>query len=71
MLFLIAVIEQARDNIRKALELFFETASQEEEINRRLHLFDGKGLITQNLICKRWRMLALLFFLILFVRMKK
>jgi predicted RNase H-like HicB family nuclease len=29
-------IEQARDNLREALELFVETASP-EEINRRLH----------------------------------
>jgi predicted RNase H-like HicB family nuclease len=29
-------IEQARDNLKEALELFFETASQ-EEIKHRLH----------------------------------
>ncbi|MDQ7054552.1 MAG: type II toxin-antitoxin system HicB family antitoxin [candidate division KSB1 bacterium] len=29
-------VEQARDNLREALELFFETAS-EEEIKQRLH----------------------------------
>jgi len=29
-------IEQARDNLQEALELFFESAP-EEEINRRLH----------------------------------
>ncbi|HDH53633.1 MAG TPA: type II toxin-antitoxin system HicB family antitoxin [Nitrospirae bacterium] len=29
-------VEQARDNLREALELFFETASQ-EEIKQRLH----------------------------------
>ena len=29
-------VEQARDNLREALELFFETASQ-EEIERRLY----------------------------------
>ncbi|MFN3533559.1 MAG: type II toxin-antitoxin system HicB family antitoxin [Candidatus Brocadia sp.] len=29
-------IEQARDNLREALELFFETASS-EEVNQRLH----------------------------------
>jgi predicted RNase H-like HicB family nuclease len=29
-------IEQARDNLREALELFFECASQ-EEVQRRLH----------------------------------
>lgn len=29
-------IEQARDNLKEALELFFETASQ-EEIKQRLH----------------------------------
>ncbi len=31
-----STIEEARDNLREAVELFFETAS-EEEINRRLH----------------------------------
>ncbi|MBI5236262.1 MAG: type II toxin-antitoxin system HicB family antitoxin [Deltaproteobacteria bacterium] len=29
-------VEQARDNLREALELFFETASP-EEVKRRLH----------------------------------
>ena len=29
-------IEQARENLKEALELFFETASS-EEVNRRLH----------------------------------
>jgi len=29
-------VEQARDNLKEALELFFETASQ-EEIKQRLH----------------------------------
>ena len=29
-------VEQARDNLREALELFFETAS-EQEIQKRLH----------------------------------
>ena len=29
-------VEQARDNLREALELFFETASS-EEIKKRLH----------------------------------
>ena len=36
-------IEQARDNLREALELFFETASQ-EEIGRRL---SGDVFVTQ------------------------
>ena len=31
-----ATVEQARDNLKEALELFVETASP-EEINRRLH----------------------------------
>ncbi len=29
-------VEEARDNLREALELFFETAS-EDEVHRRLH----------------------------------
>lgn len=36
-------IEQARDNLQEALELFFETASQ-EEIGRRL---SGEVFVTQ------------------------
>jgi predicted RNase H-like HicB family nuclease len=36
-------IEQARDNLKEALELFFETASS-EEIGRRLH---GDIFVTQ------------------------
>jgi predicted RNase H-like HicB family nuclease len=36
-------IEQARQNLREALELFFEAAS-EEEIGRRLH---GEVYVTQ------------------------
>lgn len=36
-------IEQARDNLREALELFFETASP-EEITQRLH---GEIFVTQ------------------------
>ena len=36
-------IEQARDNLREALELFFETASP-EEIKQRLH---GEIYVTQ------------------------
>lgn len=36
-------IEQARDNLKEALELFFETASQ-EEIKQRLH---GEIYLTQ------------------------
>ncbi|MBN1590649.1 MAG: type II toxin-antitoxin system HicB family antitoxin [Pirellulales bacterium] len=36
-------IEQARDNLREALELFFETASR-EEIGRRL---SGELFVTQ------------------------
>ena len=36
-------IEQARDNLREALELFFECASP-EEIKRRLH---GEVFVTQ------------------------
>jgi predicted RNase H-like HicB family nuclease len=36
-------IEQARDNLREALELFFETASQ-EEVGRRL---SGEVFVTQ------------------------
>lgn len=36
-------IEQARDNLREALELFFETASP-EEIRQRLH---GEIFVTQ------------------------
>ncbi|MBM3295158.1 MAG: type II toxin-antitoxin system HicB family antitoxin [Candidatus Aminicenantes bacterium] len=36
-------IEEARDNLREALELFFETASP-EEINQRLH---GEIFVTQ------------------------
>ncbi|MBI5232778.1 MAG: type II toxin-antitoxin system HicB family antitoxin [Deltaproteobacteria bacterium] len=36
-------VEQARDNLREALELFFETASP-EEIKHRLH---GEVFITQ------------------------
>jgi len=36
-------IEQARDNLKEALELFFETASP-EEIKRRLH---GDVFVTQ------------------------
>ncbi|MEJ5376497.1 MAG: type II toxin-antitoxin system HicB family antitoxin [bacterium] len=36
-------VEEARDNLREALELFFETASP-EEIGRRLH---GEIFVTQ------------------------
>ena len=36
-------IEQARNNLREALELFFETASQ-EEVKQRLH---GEIYVTQ------------------------
>ena len=36
-------IEQARDNLKEALELFFETASK-EEIEQRLH---GDVFVTQ------------------------
>lgn len=36
-------VEQARDNLREALELFFETASP-EEIRQRLH---GEIFVTQ------------------------
>ncbi len=36
-------IEEARDNLREALELFFEAASP-EEINQRLH---GEIFVTQ------------------------
>lgn len=36
-------VEQARDNLREALELFFETASP-EEVNQRLH---GEVFVTQ------------------------
>ena len=36
-------IEQARDNLREALELFFETASP-EELKNRLH---GEIFVTQ------------------------
>ncbi len=36
-------VEQARENLQEALELFFETASQ-EEINQRLH---GDVFVTQ------------------------
>ncbi|HUI41998.1 MAG TPA: type II toxin-antitoxin system HicB family antitoxin [Terriglobia bacterium] len=36
-------VEQARDNLREALELFFETASP-EEIKQRLH---GEVYVTQ------------------------
>ena len=36
-------LEQARDNLREALELFFEAAS-DEEVKRRLH---GNIFITQ------------------------
>ena len=36
-------VEQARDNLREALELFFESAS-EEEIRHRLH---GEVYVTQ------------------------
>ena len=36
-------VEQARDNLREALELFFETASK-EEIKLRLH---GDVFVTQ------------------------
>ena len=36
-------IEQARENLREALELFFETAAP-EEIKHRLH---GKVFVTQ------------------------
>jgi len=36
-------IEEARDNLREALELFFETASP-EEVNQRLH---GEIFVTQ------------------------
>lgn len=38
-----ATIEQARDNLKEALELFFETASP-EEIRQRLH---GDIFVTQ------------------------
>lgn len=37
-------IEQARDNLREALELFFETASP-KEIKQRLH---GEIFVTQT-----------------------
>ena len=36
-------IEEARDNLREALELFFEAASP-EEVNQRLH---GEIFVTQ------------------------
>ncbi|NTU42405.1 MAG: type II toxin-antitoxin system HicB family antitoxin [Nitrospirales bacterium] len=36
-------VEQARDNLREALELFFETASP-EEVKQRLH---GEIFVTQ------------------------
>ena len=36
-------IEEARDNLREALELFFETASP-EEVKQRLH---GEVFVTQ------------------------
>jgi predicted RNase H-like HicB family nuclease len=36
-------IEQARNNLREALELFFEVASQ-EEVKQRLH---GESYVTQ------------------------
>lgn len=36
-------IEEARDNLKEALELFFETASQ-EEVRERLH---GEVFVTQ------------------------
>ncbi|MCX8043152.1 MAG: type II toxin-antitoxin system HicB family antitoxin [Desulfobacterota bacterium] len=36
-------IEEARDNLREALELFFETASS-EEVTQRLH---GEIFVTQ------------------------
>ncbi len=36
-------VEQARDNLREALELFFETASA-EEVKQRLH---GDVFVTQ------------------------
>ena len=36
-------VEQAQDNLREALELYFETASQ-EEIKQRLH---GDVFVTQ------------------------
>ncbi len=36
-------IEEARDNLREALELFFEAASS-EEVNQRLH---GEIFVTQ------------------------
>jgi predicted RNase H-like HicB family nuclease len=36
-------VEQARDNLQEALELFFETASS-EEIEQRLH---GEVFVTQ------------------------
>jgi predicted RNase H-like HicB family nuclease len=36
-------IEEARDNLREALELFFETASP-QEIERRMH---GEVFVTQ------------------------
>lgn len=39
----VATIEQARDNLKEALELFFETASP-EEIRQRLH---GDIFVTQ------------------------
>jgi len=38
-----ATIEEARDNLKEALELFFETASQ-AEIRERLH---GEVFVTQ------------------------
>jgi predicted RNase H-like HicB family nuclease len=38
-----ATVEEARDNLREALELFFEAASP-EEIKRRLH---GEVFVTQ------------------------
>jgi predicted RNase H-like HicB family nuclease len=38
-----STVEEARDNLREALELFFETASR-EEVEQRLH---GEIFVTQ------------------------
>lgn len=53
-------VEQARDNLKEALELFFETASP-EEVNRRLIVTDkGSGLDKRhsrtmvNLLCRMY-----------------
>lgn len=42
-------VESARDNLRKALEIFFETASP-EEIRHRLH---GEVLVAHQSIIRR------------------